>query len=522
MVVLPSLFPVCITQRVHVDLTEQGPPGTGKTKTLVEMILQVLRTDSTTRILACAPSSSAVDTITLRLVDHLQPDVMCRFQTPTRTFAEVPDRLLPYCCTDPAATRFQLPPLDAFLRYRVVLCTCVDADLLARAGLTNDVQSDLHARYMQVRFGPHQPELQSPLFWTDLFVDESGQATEPETLIPMRVIYPGQHQRKSPRLVLLGDAQQLGPRIHSDWARQRPHMHGSLLERLSQRPVYRDHPLSRRRLRSMLIRPSGATSSTSNISNSIVSSSNNNNNNTTATATATANTDDVVLWNKRPAFANLFRNYRSHRAILMTPSWLFYDDTLEPTAPASITDCFLSLPILLHAANRLLPFPILFRDVADGEEFSQDGGQSSWSNAREVETLLALVKQVLWRGGSAASSANIGVTGDEKESAPVTDTPRQIPPLAQADVGIMAPYREQVLLIRAACRRQGLRDVNVGTVEDYQGAEKRVIFLSTVRTNGDGALADSELDRGLVRQPKRFNVALTRVLYPGDGFSPLY
>lgn len=43
----------------------QGPPGTGKTSTLVELILQLVR--SNMRVLVCAPSNIAVDTILQRL-----------------------------------------------------------------------------------------------------------------------------------------------------------------------------------------------------------------------------------------------------------------------------------------------------------------------------------------------------------------------------------------------------------------------------------------------------------------------
>ncbi|MCR9293353.1 MAG: AAA domain-containing protein [bacterium] len=59
-----------------------GPPGTGKTTTLAEVILQAVRSGQ--RVLACAPSNTAVDNLLERLVDML-PSVV-RVGHPARVF----------------------------------------------------------------------------------------------------------------------------------------------------------------------------------------------------------------------------------------------------------------------------------------------------------------------------------------------------------------------------------------------------------------------------------------------------
>lgn len=65
-------------------------------------------------------------------------------------------------------------------------------------------------------------------------------------------------------------------------------------------------------------------------------------------------------------------------------------------------------------------------------------------------------------------------------------------------VGVIAPYRAQVAALRAA-----LPDLEVGTVNAFQGREKDVILTSFTRSNPDGEL-------GFVADPRRLNVTLTR------------
>jgi hypothetical protein len=52
--------------------------------------------------------------------------------------------------------------------------------------------------------------------------------------------------------------------------------------------------------------------------------------------------------------------------------------------------------------------------------------------------------------------------------------------LSMDDIGVITPYRRQVVALRGALRAAGLGGVGVGTVLNYQGQEKRVVVLSTV------------------------------------------
>jgi hypothetical protein len=70
--------------------------NTGKTKTMVELVLQILAHHEDAHILVTAPSNPAADTLLLRLIPYLDNKTMLRLQSSTRTFAETPNEVLTY------------------------------------------------------------------------------------------------------------------------------------------------------------------------------------------------------------------------------------------------------------------------------------------------------------------------------------------------------------------------------------------------------------------------------------------
>lgn len=181
-----------------------GPPGTGKTKTIVESALQVLRHNDHARILLCAPSNAAADTLVRRLKAHLLPNKMFRLNSDKRTFAEVPQTILQYCFVE--NDKFALPAIEKLMQYRIVVATCSDAAILSKAKVTNvNIQyaRDHFEKYLNLRSGPAS----ASLFWTHLLIDEAAQASEPETLVPIEVVLP-LHRDVRPTMVLCGDCRQ--------------------------------------------------------------------------------------------------------------------------------------------------------------------------------------------------------------------------------------------------------------------------------------------------------------------------
>ncbi|KAM4704441.1 DNA replication ATP-dependent helicase/nuclease DNA2 [Rhinophrynus dorsalis] len=73
-----------------------------------------------------------------------------------------------------------------------------------------------------------------------------------------------------------------------------------------------------------------------------------------------------------------------------------------------------------------------------------------------------------------------------------------------SDIGIIAPYRQQLKVISNYFTTLSSSAVEVNTVDKYQGRDKSIIIVSFVRSNNDGKLGD------LLKDWRRLNVALTR------------
>jgi ATP-dependent RNA/DNA helicase IGHMBP2 len=75
--------------------------------------------------------------------------------------------------------------------------------------------------------------------------------------------------------------------------------------------------------------------------------------------------------------------------------------------------------------------------------------------------------------------------------------------LKPSEIGVISPYSGQVKLLRAKLRAEGSRDLEVSTVDSFQGREKEAIVLSCVRSNDRGEV-------GFLTDSRRMNVAITR------------
>ncbi|KAL0579214.1 adenylosuccinase ade13 [Marasmius crinis-equi] len=430
-----------------------GPPGTGKTRTIVETVHQILRSQPRAHILLCAPSNPATDTLAQRLRTTLAPRDMLRLNDPNRTFAEIPDAIRPFCYIPKDDGKFALPPWKALMKYKVVVTSCLDAEMLVSARCTNVVLGALEDDVMEAL----RPDDRRPVtpHWTHLLIDEAAQGSEPELLIPISVVYTRSKEEESatphspspdyhplstaPQLVLCGDPNQLGPIISSDTARKNE-LDVSLLERLFERPVYAEHPEAR----SKAPRP------------------------------AALQWQNGGLPGFKP-FVNLTKNYRSHPAILMPPSAMFYNDSLEPYA----TNGLISWAGLPNPS-----FPLKFIGSYTKEDSINE--KATWFNPGEIERIVEVVSDLM-------AEAN-----------------KSSPPLQAQDIGVMAPWREQVWRLRVSLRKQGFAGVDVGSVEDFQGREKRVIIISCVRSTPKYLAEDRAKGIGLVFEKKRMNVAITR------------
>ena len=407
-----------------------GPPGTGKTKTLVEAALQLLATGTAKHILICAPSDPAADTLAIRLKSSLDPSAMLRLNPPSRTFAEVPMELLPYCCINGVA--FDLPPFRRMMQYKVVVTSCRDADVLVKAELANRSLMKLEKELLSSLRNDVLP-LPDP-HWQALLIDEAAQAAEPEALIPLTVVAVIA-SAKPPVFVMAGDQKQLGPRTASREA----HIRTSLFERLLERPLYSEHPLARHKLKSGVSAASSLTK--------------------------------AMLPIVRPPFSNLIRNYRSHPAILAVPNALFYHETLLPEAAETNS--------LLSWDGWTGPWPALFGHHDGKDEIETDGG--GWYNLSEIKEAQAAVFSLL-RSKLAT----------------------------QNEICIMSPFSAQVRRLRQHFRSVGLHDVNIGPMEAFQGLESRVVILCTTRSRTRFLDQDRTRDFGIIHEPRRFNVAITR------------
>lgn len=119
-------------------------------------------------------------------------------------------------------------------------------------------------------------------------------------------------------------------------------------------------------------------------------------------------------------------------------------------------------------------FPFIFKSVRG---ICQRSIEHSWYNEEEIDEVVRYIKMLL--------------------PSPYDPKSGQKPKVTQKDIGVVTPYRKQRHKISQKLRRLNLDEVTVGTAEVFQGQERPIILLSTVRSNG--AL-------GFLREPRVSNL----------------
>ena len=174
----------------------------------------------------------------------------------------------------------------------------------------------------------------------------------------------------------------------------------------------------------------------------------------------------------------LNRQYRMHQHIMQFSNAYFYNNELE--ADATVKDTLLSL----NEDIDILHIPVELIDTA-GCSFDevQNPETLSLSNKGEADLVFKHLELLLQQYQNAGETTKL-------------------------DIGIISPYKEQRELLKESLQNFDytqylVNELDVKTIDGFQGEERDVIYISLVRSN-----PNSEI--GFLSDIRRMNVALTR------------
>ncbi|XP_055846551.1 probable RNA helicase armi [Episyrphus balteatus] len=178
----------------------------------------------------------------------------------------------------------------------------------------------------------------------------------------------------------------------------------------------------------------------------------------------------------------LVYNYRALPSILESYSSLFYDSELLPQLAEQGNKEF----DILETVRDLLP-PSEIRSKTHAAFFhgirginKQDADSPSWYNPVEAKHIFLMTIQ-LYR---------LNIKPDQ--------------------IAIITPYLKQVKIFRTLFAEADVAMPKIGTVEEFQGQERDIVLISTVRSSSDLIKVDLKYAIGFACSPKRMNVAISR------------
>lgn len=176
-------------------------------------------------------------------------------------------------------------------------------------------------------------------------------------------------------------------------------------------------------------------------------------------------------------------NYRSLPSVLKTYNDLFYERELEGAISdenSSDADLLTIIePILWKSKMKNEKCGVYFINVANGKNRKMSDS-CSWYNEEEINAVMSFLQKI--------------PDGFDLKN-----------------VGIITPYALQVKKFKLKISNILTEtELKVGTVEEFQGQERNIICLSTVRTAERHFGSDTTFGLGFLQCPRRMNVAISR------------
>ena len=173
--------------------------------------------------------------------------------------------------------------------------------------------------------------------------------------------------------------------------------------------------------------------------------------------------------------------YRMHPLIAEFPSMAFYSGKVGSFPTPS------DRPTVPGVAWPSAKVPVAFLEISNPESRAPDG--NSLYNVEEAKTAIAVVKRIL-AAGDLAGPGDIGV---------ISPYAAQVRCL-QEEYGVLGTPKRNYLDYTDEDKKD---ELEIRSVDGFQGREKELIVLCTVRSNAGGAI-------GFVDDPRRLNVGITR------------
>ncbi|KIW13912.1 hypothetical protein PV08_06693 [Exophiala spinifera] len=435
-----------------------GPPGTGKTYTLIELILQLLKQGQ--RVLVCGPSNISVDNIVERLAITSPSTPIVRLGHPARLLPSVLNHSLEVLTRTSEAggivndVRKEMDDKQSSIRKaksgrerRAIYADLKDLrkEYREREGKCIDglVRSSKVVLSTLHGAGGYQVRNQN---FDVVIIDEASQALEPQCWIPL-VLGSGEVKK----LILAGDHLQLPPTVKSADNKENKDQKKEKMKSLEEE------------LRKLSIRDDEVKA---------------------AKGWSLERTMfDRLLSMHGPGIKRLLNTqYRMHETIMRFPSDELYDSKLV-AAEAVKSRLLKSLPYEVEETEDTVE-PLVFIDTQGGdfpEKTEEDqGGQV------KISVLLGDSKC------NEMEAAIVAMHVQRLVEAGVKDE----------DIAVVTPYNAQ-LAVLSSMLKEKYPNIELGSVDGFQGREKEAVIVSLVRSN-------AEKEVGFLGEKRRLNVAMTR------------